>query len=292
MKLIKVKVNQGKGHALKHGFSYIKDHFDSDSIIVTLDSDGQHRVSDAIKICDVCEENNGIVLGSRYFGKGTPRKSRFGNFMARMTFLISTRHKIYDTQTGLRAFDYSLLERLIGIKGERYEYEMNVLLDAVRHNIPLKEERIETIYINDNAGTHYNPFKDTFRIFKEVIKFSISSLIGFLVDYAAFTLLTLIPVSWEHWTLACNVIARIISASVNFTINYKLVFKSKEKVWVAVIKYALLAIFILGCNTALLWLLVEKAGMNKYLAKVIVEITMFITSWLVQRLFVFRKKKQ
>ena len=286
------EVNQGKGHALKHGFSYIKDHFDSDSIVVTLDSDGQHRVSDAMKICDVCEENNGIVLGSRYFGKGTPRKSRFGNFMARMTFLISTRHKVYDTQTGLRAFDYSLLERLIGIKGERYEYEMNVLLDAVRHNIPLKEERIETIYINDNAGTHYNPFKDTFRIFKEVIKFSLSSLIGFLVDYAAFTLLTLIPVSWEHWTLACNVIARVISASVNFTINYKLVFKSKEKVWIAILKYAMLAIFILGCNTALLWLLVEKASMNKYLAKVIVEITMFITSWLVQRLFVFRKKKQ
>ena len=286
------EVNQGKGHALKYGFSYIKDHFDEDTIIVTLDSDGQHRVSDAMKICDVCEENNGIVLGSRYFGKGTPRKSRFGNFMARITFLISTRHKVYDTQTGLRAFDYSLLERLIGIKGERYEYEMNVLLDAVRHNIPLKEERIETIYINDNAGTHYNPFKDTLRIFKEVIKFSLSSLIGFLVDYAAFTLLTLIPVSWEHWTLACNVIARIISASVNFTINYNLVFKSKEKVWIAILKYALLAIFILGCNTALLWLLVEQAGMNKYLAKVIVEITMFITSWLVQRLFVFRKKKQ
>lgn len=283
--------NQGKGHALKYGFSYIKDHFDSDSIIVTLDSDGQHRVSDAMKICDVCEEVGGIVLGSRYFGKGTPRKSRFGNFMARATFLFSTRHKIYDTQTGLRAFDYSLLERLIDVKGERYEYEMNVLLEAVRNNIPLKEEQIETIYINDNAGTHYNPFKDTFRIFKEVLKFSISSLIGFLVDYAAFTLLTFIPCSWDHWTLACNVIARVISASVNFTINYKLVFKSQDKLWLAILKYAALAIFILGCNTALLWLLVEKAGMNKYLAKVIVEITMFITSWLVQRLFVFRKKK-
>ena len=284
------ETNQGKGHALKHGFSYIKDHFDEDSIVVTLDSDGQHRVSDAMKICDVCEEVGGIVLGSRYFGKGTPRKSRFGNFMARMTFLISTRHKIYDTQTGLRAFDYSLLDRLIGVKGERYEYEMNVLLDAVRHNIPLKEERIETIYINNNAGTHYNPFKDTFRIFKEVFKFSLSSLIGFLVDYAAFTLLTLIPCSWDHWTLACNVIARVISASVNFTINYKLVFKSKDNLALAIIKYALLAIFILGCGTTLLWLLTDKAGMNKYLAKVLVEITMFITSWLVQRLFVFRKK--
>ena len=286
------ETNQGKGFALKHGFSFIKENFDSESIIVTLDSDGQHKVSDAIKICDVCEEVGGIVLGSRYFGKGTPRKSRFGNFMARLSFLISTHHKIYDTQTGLRAFDYSLLERLIGIKGNRYEYEMNVLLDAVRNKIPLKEERIETIYIDNNTKTHYNAFKDTIRIFKEVVKFSISSLIGFLVDYSAFTLLTLIKCEWAYWVLACNVIARIISASVNFTINYKLVFKSEDKIWKAVVRYAILAIFILGCGTLLLWLLVDKAHMNKYLAKVLVEITMFITSWLVQRLFVFRKKKQ
>ena len=43
------EVNQGKGYALKHGFSYIKDNFESDSIVVTLDSDGQHKVSDAMK---------------------------------------------------------------------------------------------------------------------------------------------------------------------------------------------------------------------------------------------------
>ena len=212
--------------------------------------------------------------------------------MARTTFLISTRHKIYDTQTGLRAFDFSLLEMLIGVKGNRYEYEMNVLLEAVRNEISVKEERIETIYLDNNSGTHYNAFKDTLRIFKEVIKFSASSLIGFLVDYAAFTLLTLIPCDWAHWLIACNIIARVISASVNFTINYKLVFKSQDKVWAAILKYAILAIFILGCNTLLLWVLVEQAGMNKYLAKVIVEVTMFITSWLVQRLFVFRKKKK
>ena len=286
------EINQGKGFALKHGFSYIKDHFKDGSIIVTLDSDGQHKVDDAIKICDTCEKEGGLVLGSRYFGKGTPGKSRFGNFMARTLFLLSTHHKIYDTQTGLRAFDYSLLDRMISVKGNRYEYEMNVLLDAVRNDVPVREETIETIYVDNNAGTHYSPFKDTMRIFKELLKFSASSLIGFLVDYAAFALLTLIPCEWAYWLLACNVIARIISASVNFTINYKLVFRSEDKVWKAIIKYTLLALFILGCNTLLLWLLVEQAGLNKYLAKVIVEITMFITSWLVQRLFVFRKKKK
>ena len=286
------ETNQGKGHALKHGFNYIKENLDHDSIVVTLDSDGQHKVCDAIKIYERCEKEGGIVLGSRYFGKGTPFKSRFGNFMARTTFLISTRHKIYDTQTGLRAFDFSLLEMLCAIKGERYEYEMNVLLEAIRQKVAIKEERIETIYIDNNVGTHYNPWKDTWRIFKEVLKFSSSSLIGFLVDYTAFTLLCLIPCEWSNWLIMCNIIARVISASVNFTINYKLVFKSEDKVWKAILKYVILAAFILGCNTTFLWLLVEKAGMNQYLAKILVEITMFITSWLVQRLFVFRKRRK
>ena len=283
--------NQGKGYALKHGLSYIKDNFDAESIVVTLDSDGQHKVSDAIRVCNRCQEEGGLVLGSRHFGKDTPFKSRFGNWMARTTFLISTHHRIYDTQTGLRAFDYSLIERMLEVKGNRYEYEMNVLLDAVRKEVSVKEETIETIYLDNNSGTHYSPFKDTMRIFKEVIKFSASSLIGFLVDYTLFSLLTLIPVNWDHWVLMCNIIARVVSASVNFTINYHLVFKSQQKVWVAVIRYALLAIFILACNTTLLWLLVEQAGWNEYLAKILVEVTMFIVSWLVQRLFVFRKRK-
>ncbi len=287
------ETNGGKGYALKYGMKYIKDNFEN-CVVVTMDSDGQHKVKDAIRICEECElqEANSLILGSRFFDKKAPFKSRFGNFMARTSFLISTHHKIYDTQTGLRAFKSNLLDMMIGIKGDRYEYEMNVLLEAIKREVPIKEVKIETIYINNNAGTHYNPFKDTMKIFKEVIKFSLSSLIGFGVDYAAFTLLTLIPSEWPYWLIMCNIIARVISASVNFTINYKLVFKSKSNVLLAIVKYACLALFILGCGTLFLWLLVDKAGMNKYLAKILVEVTMFIISWLIQRLFVFRKGKK
>ena len=286
------KENHGKGYALKYGFKYIRDYLKLDTTIVTMDSDGQHKVEDAIRICDACEQVGGLVLGSRHFGKDTPFKSRFGNFMARTSFLISTRHKIYDTQTGLRAFNTSLLDMFIHVKGNRYEYEMNVLLEAIRQNVPINEERIETIYLDNNSGTHYNPFKDTWRIFKEVIKFSASSLIGFLVDYSLFSLLTLIKPGWEHWVLMCVILARVVSATINFMINYNLVFKKRETLWLAFIKYAGLALFILGCNLLLMWLLYEKAGMNEYLAKIIVEVTLFITSWLVQRLFVFRKRKK
>ena len=107
-----------------------------------------------------------------------------------------------------------------------------------------------------------------------------------------FTLLTLIKPGWEHWVLLCVILARIVSATVNFTINYNLVFKKRETLWLAFIKYAGLAVFILGCNLLLMWLLYEQAGMNEYLAKIIVEVTLFITSWLVQRLFVFRKRRK
>ena len=284
--------NNGKGHALKYGLEYIKNNLDKDSVIVTLDSDGQHKVSDAIKIVETCENEGGLVLGSRHFGKGTPFKSRFGNWMARTSFLISTHHKLYDTQTGLRAFDYSLIDQLLESKGERYEYEMNVLLDFIRNKIPIREVKIETIYIDGNTGTHFSPFKDTMRIFKEVIKFSASSLIGFLVDYTLFALLTLIPCEWAHWVLACHAIARVVSASVNFTINYHLVFKKTETLWKAILKYIGLAIFILFGGMGLLWLFTELWGWNPYLAKIVVEVTMFIISWLVQRLFVFRKKRK
>ena len=286
------ETNMGKGFALKHGLQHIRMNFDPDSIVVTLDSDGQHKVKDAIRVCDLCEEKGGLVLGSRHFDKGTPFKSRFGNWMARTSFLISTRHKIYDTQTGLRAFDYSLIEKMQLVKGNRYEYEMNVLLDSIVKDIPIREVKIETIYVDNNAGTHYNPFKDTMRIFKELIKFSASSLIGFGVDYALFALLTLFDPPMAHWVLMCTIIARVISASINFTINYHLVFKKRETLWMAFIKYAGLAICILGCNLLLMWLLYEQADMNEYLAKIIVEVTLFITSWLIQRLFVFRKRRK
>ena len=290
---LKYETNHGKGYALKHGFSYIAEHYNEESTIVTLDSDGQHKVEDAYKITLECDNiQNTMIIGSRLFDKKVPLKSRIGNFLARTTFLLSTHHRIYDTQTGLRAFSSSLLNFLINTKGDRYEYEMNVLLSAVRQKIHIEEVKIATIYLDNNSGSHYNPLKDTARIFKEVIKFSASSLIGFLIDYSIYSLLTFIKVDWAYWLIACNVIARVISASVNFAINYKFVFKSNTKLWKAIIKYAALAIFILGCDTLLLWLLVKYAHLNEYGAKAIVEVIMFTLSWAIQRLFVFRKRKK
>ena len=54
--------------------------------------------------------------------------------------------------------------------GNRYEYEMNVLLNLKRNKIKYHEIALKTIYINKNETSHFNAFKDSYLIYKEILK--------------------------------------------------------------------------------------------------------------------------
>lgn len=286
--------NMGKGQAIKTGLSYIQDHFPADCIIVTMDTDGQHRAADAQKICQAAQDHpDTLVLGSRKLREHVPVRSRFGNTVTRFVYRISTGQRVWDTQTGLRAFSARLIRQFLSIPGERYEYEMNVLLTCSRIGIPILEEEIETIYIDGNASSHFDTVKDSWRVYKEILKFSAASLISFWVDYGLYSVLTL-------WTsglgnapsiLVSNVGARIVSASVNYTINRKLVFQSKAHVVRSTVQYAALVAGILIGNTVVLSVLADYLGVNRYAAKLITELLFFLMSWLVQRKVIFRTGK-
>jgi len=173
--------NKGKGHALKTAFSYIMDTYkEEQTTILTLDCDGQHNIKDAIKVCDVSEAHpQAMILGSRKQSKKSPWKSRFGNGITRKVFFMFTGVKVQDTQTGLRAFSGSFLPMLVKIPGMRYEYEMNMLLQLAKSSINIMEVPIETVYIQNNAGSHFRAMKDSLSIYIEILKFSASSFIGF-----------------------------------------------------------------------------------------------------------------
>lgn len=221
-----------------------------------------------------------------------PPRSRFGNTITRCVYSLSTRLHIHDTQTGLRAFSGELLPVLLEISGERYEYEMNVLLEFARKGIHIEEIPISTIYFNNNDGSHFDTLKDSYRIYKEILKYSASSFICFLLDYALYSLFTVLTAGLGGISLTVsNVTARIISASVNFMINRKLVFKSEKSVWKSAVQYFALAAAILAGNTFVLSLLVEQLGMNQFTAKLLTEILFFVLSWLVQRFVIFRRKE-
>lgn len=285
--------NRGKGWAIKTGLQYIREHYRRPYTVVTMDADGQHQVSDAVRICEAAERNpNALILGSRGLRENVPLRSRLGNTITRFVYKISTGLCIHDTQTGLRAFSGGLLPALLEISGERYEYEMNVLLEFAHKGIGIEETSISTIYFNNNSGSHFNTLKDSYRIYKEILKYSASSCISFLLDYAIYSLLTVSTGQLGSISLPfSNIAARIISATVNFMINRKLVFKSKESVWKSAVQYFTLAAVILAGNTFMLSVLAEQLKMNQFTAKLLTEMLFFVFSWLVQRFVIFRRRE-
>jgi len=285
--IIRHDVNKGKGAAIKSGLSYIMQQYEGDYVVVTIDADGQHKIDDVIKVCSSAKVNtDALVIGSRKRKGKIPFASRFGNALTSFVFLLATRKKVYDTQTGLRAFSNSLVMNMMMIEGDRYEYEMNVLMEMARKNVRILEIPIETVYIDGNSSSHFNKINDSISIYKEILKFSASSLIGFLVDFTLFSLLSLTSAG----IIVANVLARIVSASVNFTLNRKFVFSSKDDIYKEAVKYILLAGFILCMNTVLLTAFVS-IGINRIAAKLMTEIILFIFSMFAQKFFVFKKIK-
>lgn len=279
--------NRGKGAALKTGLSYIREHFEAPFTVVTADADGQHRPADIERVCAEAQTHpDSLILGSRAFDRDVPLRSRFGNTVTRFVFRLASGASVYDTQTGLRAFGDRLLDRMLTVSGSRYEYEMNMLMELARERADIREVRIETVYLNGNRSSHFHTVKDSCRIYKEILKFSLSSLVSFGVDYALFCVFS----AMTGRLVLSNVLARILSGTLNYTLNRRLVFRHAGGAAKSAAQYVLLAAFILLCNTALLRLL-TLAGMGPYLAKILTELILFFVSWAVQHSVIFRKER-
>ena len=154
--VLRHEVNRGKGTALKTGFTYIREQLPSVQGVVTADSDGQHDVADCRRLAEALDEGrDALYLGSRDFSlPDVPFRSRFGNRWSMVTLGLLHGQWLPDSQTGLRAFPVSLIPFLLSVPGERFEYEMGVLLAAARRGLPMVPVMIRTIYENGNAGTH------------------------------------------------------------------------------------------------------------------------------------------
>ena len=291
--LLRHPENKGKGAALKTAFRHVLDNCPQCGLAVTADADGQHRYEDILKVCKTAAGHPGaLVLGSRKFEGDVPLRSSLGNGITRKVFSVASGVSVYDTQTGLRAFDRDVLKVFVEIPGERYEYEINMLLTAAQSGIPIREEWIETVYIEDNASSHFNPFRDSLKIYMCILKFAASSLLAFVIDYVLVLLFSALTRGWgASASLNFSVIAaRLISATVNFSVNRSVVFKGNESLGKALLKYAALAAVVLGLNLLLMHLLTIRLGWPIALAKIVVEVLLFCMNFVIQGKFVYRKQ--
>ena len=158
--------NRGKGAALKTGFGFILDRCPETHVVVTADSDGQHAPEDCRRVAEAVRNDDSVVaLGCRSFRlKAVPFRSWIGNRWSSATFGLMYGLWLPDTQTGLRAFPRNMLQMLIDVRGDRFEYEIGVLIAVARRGVRVATVQIRTIYENGNAGTHFSPLKDAFRI--------------------------------------------------------------------------------------------------------------------------------
>ena len=192
------EVNRGKGAALRLGFTYINLTSKHHKFVITCDSDGQHAVKDIIRMNDKLHETNNVVFGCRSFGKDVPKRSRVGNNMSRLCRTLITKEYIQDDQCGLRGFPIQFVHHLIPVPGDHYEYEMNVICALQIKRIKIVELPIETIYLNNNASSHFKPNLDTFRIQRTIWLNVITPLVCGLLSIAMLLAFSVLLPEWNR----------------------------------------------------------------------------------------------
>lgn len=288
--------NKGKGAALRTGIAWAKANRPGE-VIVTADADGQHLPHDIFRVGVRTEtaaaEQKSIVLGVRTKpdpnageeGTKVPLRSKIGNSATVGFLALATGARLADTQTGLRGFTPQILDWLLQIPGDKYEYEFSMLLRATRADVDLVQVPIVKVYEPGNPTSHFRPLQDSALIYAPLLAFLASSfLTGFLVDAIALFVLVGMGVP----LLAAVVGARIISALTNFTVNRMLMHDggARPSASSSLVRYAVLAVGILAANAALMEAL-TGLGASLLVAKILTELFLIPISFAVQRRWVF-----
>ena len=281
--VISYENNRGKGYALREGFTWIRDVAgDLSECVVTADADGQHTLNDIFRVGRTCTDTGKSVLGVREFVGHVPARSRIGNTATSALFWLATGWKLKDTQTGLRAFPVALLPALLEVQGDRYEYELRVLLHLAKFRHPVTQIPIETIYEAGNPTSHFRPLQDSARIWAPLLKFAASSGVATIIDYVLVLALNALTGALFFPVVA----ARLVSASVNFTMNRHVFEATGVPLRRSALRYAALAVAVVAGSYTMLAVL-TGIGMPLWIAKIIADTTMYLVSYSAQSRYVF-----
>lgn len=215
--------NMGKGAALKKGITALDTLFPDCDGFITADADGQHKVEDILRVKKELENGSEIVLTVRRLAGEIPFRSKFGNDLSRVVYTVMNGHYFDDNQSGLRGFAKKHSEWMKTVKGNKYDWEMNVLVFADKQALKIAVLPIEAIYINDNKSSHFNPVGDTLRIYKRMFLSVWPSILGVLLWFIL-TALSSILLGYDYFYLTVPS-AVMISALINVLLQKIIVFR-------------------------------------------------------------------
>ncbi len=304
--LLHHEVNLGKGAALKTGFAWFLENRPNAKGVITVDGDNQHHPEDTAACTLEMLTNERVVLGCRDFNlPQVPPRSRYGNKITSAIFKIFVGMTISDTQTGLRAIPRHILPLFLKVKGERFEYETNMLLAMKVHFVPYSEVKIRTVYIEENKSSHFRAVRDSWRIYKLILshffKYTLSSLVSSVADEglfvgASYVLHDAIADPWL--TIVPFAIARTASSLLNFFINQRLVFHARGRTLTAMLRYFALAIpqafaqLLLTYGTYRIFSIDPEDTLLRGVIYAIVMVLLFFVSFIIQQRWVFSPKNK
>lgn len=288
--VIRHEQNFGKGRALKTAMKYVLEHFGSANGIVTIDSDGQHQYNDMAICVDAFNiHKDALIMGVRNFEGKVPLKSKFGNLLTRKIMNVTTGIKLTDTQTGLRVIPRFFIENLVDVSGERFEYEMSMLLEAKNQNVVIIEVPIKTIYIEENQSSHFHALFDSIAIYAVFMRYLFSSSFSFLIDISLFSLIIYFIGESNFQTITiASYIARSVSSLFNYLVNQYIVFKNGSSN--SFIKYYGLVVVQTFISSSLVSLIHNALiDFSPTILKVVIDLLLFLISFYVQKKWVFHK---
>lgn len=291
-------VNMGKGRALKDAFAFVSAQRPNSRGVVTIDGDGQHLLQDIIACAEaMLAHEDQVIMGCRDFSApDIPARSRGGNKFTSNLFKFGCGITLSDTQTGLRAIPRQYLDAFCEIKGERFEYETNMLLQMKRMKIDFVEVPIATVYEGENEGSHFRPIVDSYKIMKLIFIYMLGTFFRYMISAGTSFVLDLgiyyLALRFGHVSiLAATVIARVISSFYNFNMNRKMVFKSEEGYTKTMARYYALCVVQMLASAGLVTAvksLIPGGAFVATVCKAAVDTGLFVISYQIQKRWVFK----
>ncbi len=285
--LLRHETNRGKGEALKTGLRYALE--SGAAGVVTADADGQHLAEDIERVARRLAAGDGstLVLGCRSFEGGVPLRSRVGNLVTAAAMRWIAGVKLADTQTGLRGIPRALAERLLSAATGGYEFELDMLLMAKHAGFTVEEAPIRTVYLEDNRSSHFNPLRDSMRIYFVLLRFTFVSLATALIDNAVFRLALAGALHLPEAHLA----ARAAALCFQYPAARRAVFHSRETHRRELPRFLAVAAGHALLSGALIHWLTAQQGFGLLPAKIAAETSLFPVNFLLQRDWVFTARR-
>jgi len=153
--VLRQQPNQGKGAALRAGFSWALDN--GYEAVITLDADGQHDPAEIPKFIQAYEQHSAdLIIGARDFSQ-IPLVRRLANTIGRWSFSWALGEPVRDNQSGYRLLSFRMVKAVLNSQEQGFEFEVDMIVECVQRGYRLEWVPIRTIYAGEKS--HINPLE-------------------------------------------------------------------------------------------------------------------------------------